>query len=546
MHATPGPETLAANSEYWVHTRAQIEHPYLDRLVSTFQGVELTRAIQAMTQPPPVKEEPSVGGGGKKRKMEGEAGVGGGAKKGGKKKGHIGDVIGGVGGEGKGGVDQPLESGVVFSVDLSREDILLMQILNKVIIGVEKGGVMSRSPSPQPLGKGGKPSGGKSKGNKASWACLWCSCTLTEGGGRAGGPTGPNTLCYPCSTRYRNGHLGPPTRDKDGMHECDTCTKKFESVRGLASHKRCCQDAAPPWRCQWCLSGEEGASGRCAGPMGAATLCSKCGERHAKGEEAPPLPEGWTGGKFVCTLCDKRFETAMGLGGHRRFCDGGQWKCGWCGVTSDESGGKAPGPDGPKALCSSCGNRYRSGHVGPAKKDGAGNFVCEDCSRRFETSAGLGGHRRFCSQLTKVRGEGDAKTIDDWDLEGVQAVGFAKLEGAESTTPARNAVEVWDMISFVVGEVLGEHLGLSWQSFCALLYNPRSLSVDQKAAIMLPMIELLYQELPSASPLLVFKGRPINRFTWLELLRQVNLLLMVSVYCSWFPVSSVQCPVSIV
>ena len=134
--------------------------------------------------------------------------------------------------------------------------------------------------------------------------------------------------------------------------------------------------------------------------------------------------------------------------------------------------------------------------------------------RRFETSAGLGGHRRFCVQVTKVRGAKDKKLVDDSELDVQPA---PRLAGLMSVTKLPddvrldNAVEVWDLVSYVVGEVLGEHLPMSWETFWALLVNPTTVSWDAKAALMIPMVELLYVELPGATASAVFKGRPLNR-----------------------------------
>ena len=102
----------------------------------------------------------------------------------------------------------------------------------------------------------------------------------------------------------------------------------------------------------------------------------------------------------MCDLCTRQFDTIGALGGHKRFCDSGTWRCGWCEVRSDECSGKGPGPDGPKTLCSACSARFRAGHTAPPLRDSEGNFLCDSCNRAFVSMGALGGHRRFCGQLS--------------------------------------------------------------------------------------------------------------------------------------------------
>ena len=76
-------------------------------------------------------------------------------------------------------------------------------------------------------------------------------------------------------------------------------------------------------------------------------------------------------------------------GSHRRHCDGGTWRCGWCGASSKDSGHrKNPGPKGPATLCGPCGGRYRQGATGPPKRDAEGNFLCDSCDAKFPTNFG--------------------------------------------------------------------------------------------------------------------------------------------------------------
>ncbi|KAK7254578.1 hypothetical protein SO694_00010173 [Aureococcus anophagefferens] len=127
-------------------------------------------------------------------------------------------------------------------------------------------------------------------------------------------------------------------------------------------------------------------------------------------------------GKFKCDACPALFDTSGALSGHRRFCDGGKWRCAWCECTA-EAGRQEPGPAALATLCGPCGGRYRGGATGPPKRDAEGKYLCDHCGRphdslggadgpalkdaatgkyrcahcpRASTPSALSGHRRFC------------------------------------------------------------------------------------------------------------------------------------------------------
>ena len=178
--------------------------------------------------------------------------------------------------------------------------------------------------------------------------------------------------------------------------------------------------AAGTWRCDWCGCDSKAAGGRKnPGPNGSGTLCSPCGGRFrrpksdvpasARAPKATKAADGgsWTPkapksrppaavGPQTCDACGATFETGGALAGHRRFCDGGTWRCAWCACKKSETHGRAPGPDGPATLCSTCGSRFRSGATGPPTIDADGKFVCDGCGRKHDTMGGLAAHRRSC------------------------------------------------------------------------------------------------------------------------------------------------------
>ena len=156
------------------------------------------------------------------------------------------------------------------------------------------------------------------------WACEWCKCKYQKSSGRSPGPSGAGTLCAACSSRYRAGHTGPPKRDAEGNYLCEACGAKFETIRGLGSHRRGCSGGN--WRCEWCAKEETETAGKAPGPNGPKTLCSTCGSRFRTGHTKMVVQ---VNGRFMCENCSKLFDTMVALGGHRRYCDGGKWRCNW-------------------------------------------------------------------------------------------------------------------------------------------------------------------------------------------------------------------------
>eukprot|EP00936_MAST-01D_sp_MAST-1D-sp1_P001661 g1661.t1 len=226
-----------------------------------------------------------------------------------------------------------------------------------------------------------------------SWSCQWCGAKENEVSGKSPGPEGPKTLCSACGARFRAGHTKYASRNEEGKFVCDACGQTFETMRGLGSHRRGCTGGT--WRCKWCDCSEKETSGKTPGPDGPKTLCGPCGARWRAGHSGPPQQNA--DGKYVCPACEKTFDSIPGLGGHMRFCSGGNWTCEWCGIPELETHGKSPGPNGPKTLCTACGSRFRAGHTRMVSKTEDGKFICDDCSKTFDTIGALGGHRRFCT-----------------------------------------------------------------------------------------------------------------------------------------------------
>ena len=137
-------------------------------------------------------------------------------------------------------------------------------------------------------------------------------------------PEGAKTLCAACSARWRAGHTGMPQQDGDGNYLCEACGAKFETIRGLGSHRRGCSGGN--WRCEWCAKEETETAGKAPGPNGPKTLCSTCGSRFRTGHTKMVVQ---VNGRFMCENCSKLFDTMVALGGHRRYCDGGKWRCNW-------------------------------------------------------------------------------------------------------------------------------------------------------------------------------------------------------------------------
>lgn len=179
----------------------------------------------------------------------------------------------------------------------------------------------------------------------------------------------------------------------DGRWRCEGCGADYSTRTLLFGHARFCETVSV-WQCEWCKCTAAETHHKCAGPNGPKTLCSACAQRFRSGHSS--MPQQNERGEWVCERCLRGFPDMRALGGHRRFCDGGAWRCGWCEIKAEETSGKGPGPAGAGTLCSACSQRYRGGSTGPPARDEQGRFLCDHCSRAFETMAGLGSHRSRC------------------------------------------------------------------------------------------------------------------------------------------------------
>jgi hypothetical protein len=224
------------------------------------------------------------------------------------------------------------------------------------------------------------------------WSCEWCGCRESETHHKSSGPSGAKTLCSACSARYRSGHNSLPSTNDKGEYACDFCGRGFPSINSLGGHRRFCDGGT--WRCAWCQCSGQECGNKSTGPDGSGTLCTSCSQRWKSGHSGPP-PKDETG-RFVCDNCGRAFENISGLGSHRSRCDGGVWRCEWCNADFASSSGKGPGPNGSKTLCSACSGRFRGGASGPPTTNEQGKYVCEECSRTFDTISGLGSHRSRC------------------------------------------------------------------------------------------------------------------------------------------------------
>ena len=236
------------------------------------------------------------------------------------------------------------------------------------------------------------------------------------------------------------------------------------------------------------------------------------------------------------------------LSGHKRFCDGGAWRCGWCTATARNSAGRGPGPEGARTLCSACSSRYRSGHTGPPPKDADGRLFCPDCEKRFDTVSGLGSHRRFCTR--EIKAGNKAELIEDLVLGGgpVDA----------PTTPATDlpvkivgdVLQIWSSMQFLIRCVKSEierTLGKTKEKAAKEKLEQRLADVGVAASTWAEMEALFRAESPEAVMMPKFHqihsflvallfhdmcnegdededalmmGRAINHYTWPELLRQ--------------------------
>ena len=218
---------------------------------------------------------------------------------------------------------------------------------------------------------------------------------------RAADGTVANPVLPPSLTRKRPRSKVPPTvhldmnarPHADGLWHCSTCDATYTSRIGLFGHARFCEELAA-WRCSWCDCTAAETVHKGSGPDGQRTLCSTCSSRYRAGHTGPL--EQNDKGELLCVGCNRTFASLTSLASHRRFCDGGMWRCEWCECKAEDTGGKGKGPNGPMTLCSSCAARFRSGHKGPPQRNAEGRYVCSHCERTFDTISGLGSHRLHC------------------------------------------------------------------------------------------------------------------------------------------------------
>eukprot|EP00301_Raphidiophrys_heterophryoidea_P023772 c7524_g1_i1.p1 GENE.c7524_g1_i1~~c7524_g1_i1.p1 ORF type:complete len:1227 (-),score=282.36 c7524_g1_i1:81-3761(-) len=362
-----------------------------------------------------------------------------------------------------------------------------------------------------------------------TWRCEWCNCDEASASGKSPGPNGKATLCSVCSSRFRSGHTGPPSKDENGRFICPRCNNSFETIRGLGSHRRGCTGGL--WKCDWCSIDEASCGGRCPGPSGPRTLCSACGSRFRAGHTGPPTRT--EDGHFLCEDCGRKFESIIALGGHRRFCDGGKWRCEWCDCGADEASGKSPGPNGPKTLCSACGSRFRAGHSGPPPKDEDGMYVCQLCGGRFATIPGLGSHRRFCESLQPVSlleddhvAEGGSSTVT---IPATQIFGLPAHK-------VPDLLEAWDFAHFAMQKVFPEIMTKFeiprppvWSEFQDMLVRPKVHS--GLALLSCTHAVLLAAILPRAAPPAPDLMSLLNNCTWLAMTQRFFASHLSDVRC---------------
>ena len=119
------------------------------------------------------------------------------------------------------------------------------------------------------------------------------------------------------------------TPDENGAWKCGTCEASYDSRIGLFAHTRFCAGRVADWACEWCSCNEHETNHKASGPSGPKTLCAACGQRYRHGAEG--MPQQNAAGEWLCPNCNRPFPTMGALGGHRRFCDGGVWRCQVCG-----------------------------------------------------------------------------------------------------------------------------------------------------------------------------------------------------------------------
>ena len=152
--------------------------------------------------------------------------------------------------------------------------------------------------------------------------------------------------------RYRQGATGPPSATPRGNFLCDSCDAKFPTNSALSGHRRFCDGGK--WSCDWCGCKRLETSGRAPGPKGPRRSVRPAAADSRRRQVGTLKMPG--DGQVQVRRRGSLFDSIGALSGHRRFCDGGSWRCDWCSCTISEGGQpEEPGPKGPATLCGPCG-----------------------------------------------------------------------------------------------------------------------------------------------------------------------------------------------
>jgi len=117
---------------------------------------------------------------------------------------------------------------------------------------------------------------------------------------------------------------------------------------------------------------------------------------------------------------------------------------------------------------------------------------------------------------------------DDWELmrdarrlDGYTEVAFPSTLVTSKIPPelCTEAIVAWDCLVYLSEEVLQEMVPTSWAALEQIFISPGDREGVDAARIHMCLTEAIYRELPQRERA-AFKGRPLNRFTWQEHLRE--------------------------